>query len=147
VTSSKSQESPSVAEELRSLLDTIAASAEPLLQKVGTNGKQQPYPPTAACNWCPLCASLALMRGQRPELAVRAAEHAAGLLAVFRAAMQEQDSPEHRSCVAEDQDPHRFAEPAEPAQPRTRHKPPARQRVQKIELRRPGGAGGPGRPR
>jgi hypothetical protein len=130
-----------VAEELRLLLDTIASRAEPLLQKVGTNDKQQPRTPVT-CNWCPLCASLALMRGQRPELTVRAAEHAAGLLAVFRAAMQEQDSPEHRP---EDEDSHRFAEPAEPAQPRTRHKSPSRQRVQKIELRRPGGAGASGR--
>lgn len=143
-----SQETPSVAEELRSLLDTLASRAEPLLNKVGTNGKQQPPHTPATCNWCPVCASLALMRGQRPELAVRAAEHAAGLLAVFRAAMQDQAAYEqgHRSWPAEDPDPDEMVKPAQPAEPKPRHQPPpARERVQKIELRRPGGAGGPGR--
>lgn len=141
---SKSQETPSVAEEMRSLLDA-------LVHKVGTSGKQQHVP--ATCNWCPVCASLALLRGQRPELAVRAAEHAAGLLAVFRAAMQEHDAHEHahehahRPGPAEDADQDGSAEratPAEPATPAGSAEPTARQRVQKIELRRPGGAGASG---
>lgn len=134
-----------MAEELRSLLDALASRAEPLLHKVGSTGDPQHTP--ATCNWCPVCASLALMRGQRPELAVRAAEHAAGLLAVFRAAMQDHATHEHADTHGPGHAPAAFAEPAAPAEPRTRDEPATRQRVQKIELRRPGGAGGPGRQR
>ena len=45
----------------------------------------------ATCGWCPLCAGMAVLRGERPELAVRAAEHAAGLLTVLRAALAERE--------------------------------------------------------
>ncbi len=43
----------------------------------------------SSCATCPVCALMALLRGERPELAVRLAEHAAGLLAVLQAALQE----------------------------------------------------------
>lgn len=139
-----------MAEELRSLLDALASRAEPLLHKVGSTADPQHTPTT--CNWCPVCASMALMRGQRPELAVRAAEHAAGLLAVFRAAMQEHAAHGHADAHGPEHGPADFAGPAAQAEPRTSDEPATRaradrQRVQKIELRRPGGAGGPGRHR
>lgn len=40
------------------------------------------------CASCPICAVIAALRGERPELAVRLAEHAAGLVAVLRAALE-----------------------------------------------------------
>lgn len=40
---------------------------------------------------CPVCAVIAVLRGERPELAVRLAEHAAGLLAVLQSALYEGD--------------------------------------------------------
>jgi hypothetical protein len=43
----------------------------------------------AACASCPICAVIAALRGERPELAVRLAEHAAGLVAVLRTALED----------------------------------------------------------
>jgi hypothetical protein len=66
---------------------------------------------------------MAVLRGERPELAVRAAEHASGLLAVLRASLAE------RPRSAEPEAESGAAEPAEE---------PAPERVQKIALRRRG---------
>lgn len=41
------------------------------------------------CAVCPVCAVIAALRGERSELAVRLADHAAGLLAVLQAALDE----------------------------------------------------------
>lgn len=132
-----SEPDPSVTDELRSLLDTLAARAEPLLNRMGSHPAGQ-HP--ATCHWCPLCASVAVLRGQRPELAVRAAEHAAGLLAVLRAAIQDHpatDQHHHEHAAASGDaggEPQHSAEPS----------PPRRDRVQKIELRRQGNGGSRG---
>jgi hypothetical protein len=81
-----------LAEELRLLLDALAERAEPMLNRLAAaptdeHGEHTP----ATCGWCPLCAGMAVLRGERPELAVRAAEHAAGLLTVLRAALAERE--------------------------------------------------------
>src|SRR6202000_1772780 len=76
-----------LAEELRLLLDALAERAEPVLNRLAA-GEHEEHTP-ATCGWCPLCAGMAVLRGERPELAVRAAEHAAGLLAVLRSALAE----------------------------------------------------------
>ena len=57
----------------------------PLLDRWREDGPGTP----ASCSGCPVCALTALLRGERPELAVRWAEHAAALLAVLRAALAE----------------------------------------------------------
>ncbi|HEX5403019.1 MAG TPA: hypothetical protein VFX16_12035 [Pseudonocardiaceae bacterium] len=79
-----------LAEELRLLLDALAERAEPMLNRLAAapTGDRAEHTP-ATCGWCPLCAGMAVLRGERPELAVRAAEHAAGLLTVLRAALAE----------------------------------------------------------
>lgn len=41
------------------------------------------------CAVCPVCAVIAVLRGERPELAVRMADQAAGVVAVLRAALEE----------------------------------------------------------
>lgn len=103
-----------LAEELRLLLDALAERAQPMLNRLATPDPDAEHTP-ATCGWCPVCAGMALLRGERPELAVRAAEHAAGLLAVLRSALAE-----------------RAPTPTEPTPP-----PPA-ERVQHITVRRPG---------
>ena len=104
-----------LAEELRLLVDALAERAQPMLNRLaaptGETGEHTP----ATCGWCPLCAGIAVARGERPELAVKAAEHAAGLLAVLRMALQQQRT-----------------EPAPADEPQA---PP---RVQKITVRRRG---------
>jgi hypothetical protein len=64
---------------------------------------------------------MAVLRGERPELAVRAAEHASGLLAVLRASLAERPPAEPK--------PEPSAESEEEPQP---------ERVQKITIRRRG---------
>jgi hypothetical protein len=44
-----------------------------------------------------VCAVLAALRGERTELSIRLAEHASGLLAVLRAALEEGDPAGSRS--------------------------------------------------
>ncbi|HUQ60584.1 hypothetical protein [Lentzea sp.] len=80
-----------LAEELRLLLDTAAERVQPWLQRVAEAGDGSHTPET--CGWCPLCNGVALLRGDRSELAAKAAEHAAGLIAVLRAALSEPGTP------------------------------------------------------
>ncbi|MCO1581704.1 hypothetical protein M8C13_38740 [Crossiella sp. SN42] len=77
-----------LAEEARLLLDALAERAVPWLRKLAAEQPGDEHSP-ASCGWCPLCAAIAVARGERPELAVRAAEHLAGLLGTLRAAMEE----------------------------------------------------------
>ncbi|MFC0540050.1 hypothetical protein [Kutzneria chonburiensis] len=101
-----------IAEELRLLIDALAEKAEPWLQRIVADSAD--HEPTT-CDWCPVCAVAAVLKGERSELAARAAEHAAGLLTVLRMAVQQERSA-----------PPRAEEPA------------AAPRVQKITVRRPG---------
>lgn len=105
-----------LAEELRLLLDALAERAEPWLHRLAQAPDGEPAGHTpATCGWCPLCAGLAVLRGERPELAQKAAEHTAGLLTVLRSALAD-----HEPAPAE--------QPAEPAE-----------RVQHIAVRRTDG--------
>jgi hypothetical protein len=106
-----------LADELRLLLDALAQRAEPYLNRLAADESGEHTP--ATCGWCPLCAALAVARGERPELAVRAAEHAAGLLAVLRSALAEPSS------TSSDPSP----------------SPPPEERVQHIPVRRRGTGG------
>jgi hypothetical protein len=120
-----------LAEEARLLLEALAERAEPWLNRYADSAAAAPEPGAehspATCGWCPVCAGIAVLRGERPELAVRAAEHAAGLLAVVRSALA--------PPVPAPADP---ADPAAPAEPRP--EPEAAPRVQKINVRRKGAA-------
>ncbi|MFI9006324.1 hypothetical protein ACIGNX_03690 [Actinosynnema sp. NPDC053489] len=79
-----------LAEELRLLLDVAAERAQPWLHRVAAEGEHD----TRTCGWCPLCNAVALARGDRSELAAKAAEHLTGLIAVLRAALAEPARPE-----------------------------------------------------
>lgn len=81
-----------LADELRLLLDALAERAQPWLNRLATEPDAEHTP--ATCGWCPVCAGMAVLRGERPELAVRAAEHAAGLVAVLRSALAQTDPPQ-----------------------------------------------------
>jgi hypothetical protein len=84
------------AEELRllgiALLDRIEPGVQSLLAAIrepaagaAEQGGQRPV----ACEWCPLCSAIALLRGERPEVAARIADHANGLLAALRAVLSQ----------------------------------------------------------
>ena len=80
-------EKAKLVEELRLLIDVAAERAQPWLQKVASAAEGDHNP--QACGWCPLCNGVALLRGDRSELAAKAAEHVSGLLTVLRAALSE----------------------------------------------------------
>jgi hypothetical protein len=113
-----------IAEELKLLLGVLAERAEPWLTRLATAPDGAEHTP-ATCGWCPLCAGIAVLRGERPELAVRAAEHASGLLAVLRASLAERPPAEPKTA--------KEPEPEEEPQP---------ERVQKIAIRRRGPGSG-----
>jgi hypothetical protein len=125
-----------LAEELRLLLGVLAERAEPWLNRLATapDGLSEHTP--ATCGWCPLCAGLAVIRGERPELAVRAAEHASGLLAVLRASLADRDTtgPSAKPEAAPETEPTPGPEP-EPE--------PGSGRVQRIAIRRRGAGSRP----
>lgn len=58
----------------------------PALDRV-TAGEPATDPTT--CASCPLCAVLAVLRGERPELAMRLAEQASALVTVLRAVLDD----------------------------------------------------------
>ncbi|RKT53301.1 hypothetical protein [Saccharothrix australiensis] len=102
-----------LAEELRLLLDAAADRAQPWLHRLAADGGHD----ARTCGWCPLCNAVALVRGDRSELAARAAEHVSGLIALLREALAE---PVDRPGGADEQ-------------------PPAEPRVQRIPVVRSAG--------
>ncbi|MGD9528769.1 MAG: hypothetical protein AB7V44_18455 [Pseudonocardia sp.] len=84
--------------EFRALLDGALDRIEPVIERIQGQQRSAPAPgadgavpagAAAACGVCPVCAVVAVLRGERSELAAKAADHAAGLLAVLRAALDE----------------------------------------------------------
>ncbi|MBW4721650.1 hypothetical protein [Saccharothrix obliqua] len=116
-----------LAEELRLLLDAAAERAQPWLNRLSENDHDP-----GTCGWCPLCNAVALARGDRSELAARAAEHVTGLIAVLREALTDPPraagtSPAPEPAAARPA----TAEPAateEPPPPRVEHIPVVRRR-------------------
>jgi hypothetical protein len=78
-----------LADELRALAINGLDRLEPLLERA----REEPATVAAdsPCTVCPICAVIAALRGERPELAARLAEQAAGVVAVLRAALEEGD--------------------------------------------------------
>ncbi|MDT7749586.1 MAG: hypothetical protein QOD96_3248 [Pseudonocardiales bacterium] len=115
----------SLADDLRDYAGGALDLLEPLVERIreqvpGDGAEPEP----ASCAVCPVCALITVLRGGRSELAVRLAEHAAGLLAVLRAALEEGGgslgTPPHRPAGAPAEDrpaaPDR-APPPDPAAP------------------------------
>ncbi|TWF74135.1 hypothetical protein FHX44_1114 [Pseudonocardia hierapolitana] len=74
-----------IGEDLRVLALAALERLDPVLDRLRAEPESDP-PET--CASCPICAVIAALRGERPELAVRLAEHATGLVAVLRAALE-----------------------------------------------------------
>lgn len=92
---------PEIADELRALALAALDRLDPVLERL----RSEPAGTgTAACAACPVCAAIAALRGERPELAARLAEHAAGLVAVLRAALAE-DAPAPTPATAAESEP------------------------------------------
>jgi len=87
-------------EELRLLVDVAAERAQPWLQRIATEGAGEHNP--ATCGWCPVCNAAALIKGDRSELAAKAAEHVSGLITLLRMALSEPSTPTAPDAPAEE---------------------------------------------
>jgi hypothetical protein len=98
----------SLAEEVRLLVEMVVERAAPWLDGViaaghgtaagtgeeagGTVTGQST--PEGGCGWCPLCAVVAVARGERPEFAARVLEQATQLIALLRAVLADRWEPQ-----------------------------------------------------
>ncbi|HKS48642.1 MAG TPA: hypothetical protein VJT49_26740 [Amycolatopsis sp.] len=88
-------ETASLAEEIRLLVDMVVERAAPWLEGVIAAGHgSAPSAAEDVCGWCPLCAVVGLVRGDRPEFAARLIEHATRLVALLRAVLADRWEPE-----------------------------------------------------
>lgn len=86
----------SLAEEIRLLVEMVVERAAPWLEGIVAAGHGSPAEkPGSDCGWCPLCAVVAVARGQRPEFAARLVEQLAQLVALLRAVLADRWDPEH----------------------------------------------------
>jgi hypothetical protein len=85
----------SLAEEVRLLVEMVVERAAPWLDGIVANGHGSAERETADCGWCPLCAVVAVVRGERPEFAARLIEQLGQLVALLRAVLADRWDPEH----------------------------------------------------
>lgn len=111
-------ETASLAEEIRLLVEMVIERAAPWLDGVISAGHGSPREKgeTDSCGWCPLCAVVAVVRGERPEFVARLAEHAAQLIALLRAVLADRWEPEQGVHMPGFQPP-----PREPKPNRVQH--------------------------
>ncbi|MFC4001078.1 hypothetical protein ACFS2C_08035 [Prauserella oleivorans] len=94
-----------LAEEIRLLVDLVTERAAPWLESVvaaghggdhgdGSDRDTAHDRQSTACGWCPLCAVVAVVRGEAPEIAARVLEQAAQLIALLRAVLADRWQPE-----------------------------------------------------
>jgi len=81
---------PGLGAEVRGIAVAVLDRLEPALDRVRA-GTATGTVDGAACGVCPVCAVLAVINRERPELAARVAEQAASMLAVLRTALEEGD--------------------------------------------------------
>jgi hypothetical protein len=74
-----------LAEELRLLVETVLERIEPALRRAATGGEG--VPEWSSCSWCPLCAAVALIRGEHHEVVASLAEHGTAMVTVLREAL------------------------------------------------------------
>lgn len=144
----------SLAEEIRLLVEMVVERAAPWLDGViaaghgtgrdeGGTSRPEEDKETTDCGWCPLCAIVAVVRGERPEFAARLLEQAAALIALLRAVLADRWQPQEGVHMPgfrpparpEDSDRPRTPEPADTTAPMDAPNP-ATARVQRIEVRR-----------
>ena len=80
----RSAELAEFAEELRLLAESVLERIEPALRKTALGIGQDDW---SSCSWCPVCALVALLRGQRHEVVTALAEHGTAIVTVLREAL------------------------------------------------------------
>jgi hypothetical protein len=110
VTEGTGYDGASLTEEIRLLVEMVVEHAAPWLDGLVSagHGAEQPdgsteeheekhteRAPAGNCGWCPLCAIVAVARGERPEFAARLMEQAAQLIALLRAVLADRWEPQN----------------------------------------------------
>jgi hypothetical protein len=136
------------AEELRLLAFGLLDRAEPglrtLLAGLRERAEQTPHAAehSATCTWCPLCVTVGLLRGERPELAAAIIQHADGLVAALRDLLTPPATgPADPTTRPGDPDARLGAPATRPGAPAARPADPDPPPVQRIEVRQAGEAG------
>jgi hypothetical protein len=90
------------------------------------DGAGRPRQSPGPCGWCPVCALVAAVRGEQPELTAHLAEQASALLVVLRLLIQSHahDHPAH-GHPAQDQRAHDHPAPTDPVPEDAAPPPPA----------------------
>ena len=109
--------------EARGIAVAVLDRLEPALDQIRTGADAGAGAEPTTCGICPVCAVLAAIRHEHPELASRAAEQAASVLAVLRAALEEGDP-----AAAPAPDPSPPPDPPPPPSRRVQHIPVERVR-------------------
>ncbi len=77
-----------ISDELRAVVEQFADRLQRWLQRMAQDSTPvqtgQDPGPAEPCTWCPICALITALRGDRPEAAARLAEHGAGLITAAR---------------------------------------------------------------
>jgi len=88
-----------------------------------------------ACQWCPVCSVIAVVRGDRPELGGRLAEQAGALLTTLRAVLEQPpNAPLADAQAADEQPADKQPDNATPGNGQPADEP-RRPVVQRIEVR------------
>ncbi len=67
----------------------------------GTGAGTRPPQSSGPCSWCPVCALVAALRGEQPELTARLAEQASGLMTLLRLMVQAHQGPGHEHDLSD----------------------------------------------
>ncbi|MBN9756995.1 hypothetical protein Ae406Ps2_1826c [Pseudonocardia sp. Ae406_Ps2] len=78
------------------LLDRLRTATEAMSDSLQATGVDPGPGAAGSCTACPVCALIAVVRGERSELVTRLADHATGLLAVLVALLEEAAPPARR---------------------------------------------------
>lgn len=70
--------------ELREFAESVLTRVEPALRRAATGVDLSEW---SGCDWCPVCAGLALLRGERHELLSALADHGVTVVTVLREAL------------------------------------------------------------
>ncbi|NLG55890.1 MAG: hypothetical protein GX542_09640 [Rhodococcus sp.] len=70
--------------ELRELAHTALDRIEPVVAAIADETSAEHTPEFAGCQWCPVCAFAALLRGERHELLGELSQHALAIVAIIR---------------------------------------------------------------
>ncbi|AEF39748.1 hypothetical protein [Hoyosella subflava] len=81
------------ARELKLLARSVVDRLEPMVAQVAQTQQAGPYL-RSGCAWCPVCALMALSRGENHELLGYVASHGASLLSFVRALLDSADEDE-----------------------------------------------------